>query len=656
MKKSLYFAIASLALVGCSDEFLGEGQGTGVKENLDNAIMFKSSFKGLTRADKVGAEAADLLGKNFVVMGTKGGTIGTPSSVVTTTVFDHYNVKWTENTAGTTASNTADWEYVGITPLHAYATAHGISEQSIKYWDYSAGQYDFIAYSGGKNAAAKLVYDAAAAGKLFVTPITPATATIAASGGAYKVTGAVADLADFYIADLVTVPQAQYGNEVSIRFRNITAKVRVGLYETVPGYSIRDVEFYASDDATEKVASDVLTLYSQSPNIYSDGTYTIYYPTVNKEGTDTDNNKAHVSFSASTSGAATTSSYAALDYNNAKTLEGAAGSKTEKKYLGETSNNATYVINSTTKDYTTVLPNEAATALTLRVNYTLVSNDGSNETIKVWGAKAVVPAQYTQWKSNYAYTYLFKISDNTNGATEKLGGAVEGLHPITFDAVVTDSEDGIQETVTTVATPSITTYSPGVQPTANSEYLPSKDIYLMVSDKDKQGSVVNDLTTNGKLMVVTSGDGAAPISEATVMDAMNMGTVDSDVTTGRNGIVLSRVYPEATVTSIPGADGNDITKVTVNGTETAIAASNVVKFTTGASGTVYAYVYFFETGTPSTYNTAVIPANGTDVSSGYYTDFACTTPATGTANGTDVYYQLLTNNNNKYAVKVIKVQ
>lgn len=637
MKNIHYLCLAGLtALASCSsDDFVG---GDGL-QNKNKEISFSTKTAGSTRADKVGAAAAAELNNNFVVMGTKGGTIGTPSSVVTTTVFDHYKVNWAQNTAETTASNSADWEYVGVTPLHAHATANGIGSQEIKYWDYSAGQYDFIAYSGNPT---DLVYDMRTTGKLYVSPVTPASATTSA----YTVNGATAQLANFHIADLVTVPQAQYGNEVQIRFRNITAKVRVGLYEKVPGYSIRDVEFYASDAATEKVASDVLTLYSQSANIYSDGTYTVYYPTVNKNGSDSDNNKAHVSFNPTPStGSSTTSSYAALDYNNAKTLEDGLtpGTKVEKNYLGENSNTATYVTNSTNKPYTTVLPNESATALTLRVNYTLVANDGSKETIKVWGAKAVVPAQYCQWKSNYAYTYLFKISDNTNGQTQALGTGVAGLSAITFDAVSEITEDGRQETVTTVATPSITTYmkeAPNV--TANDEY-PAGTIYVMVQD----GASILSLTGKGQLYDVTGETTNVPATEANVMDALNMNNGATPLV-GRNGLTLTTASSSATITAIPGVNGNDIT----------VTAGQAASFT-AAAGKTYAYVYTVSDAADTEYNTAVVlttePSDWDKDDNVYYTDFDCTVKADfDYVDGT--YYQKLTNNNTTYAVKVIKIK
>lgn len=129
--------------------------------------------------------------------------------------------------------------------------------------------------------------------------------------------------------------------------------------------------------------------------------------------------------------------------------------------------------------YQTVIPNETGTTLTLCVDYTLVADDKSGEEIHVYGAKAIIPAIYAQWKSNFAYTYIFKISDNTNGWTDT-NKTQSGLYPITFDAVVADSEIGNQTTITTVATPSITTYQKGHDITKN-EY-GEGDIYVMVNE------------------------------------------------------------------------------------------------------------------------------------------------------------------------------
>ena len=56
-------------------------------------------------------------------------------------VMDGYKVLFTQGSAGNTASNTADWEYVGIeNPMLSIP-------QTIKYWDHSATSYRFFAYS-----------------------------------------------------------------------------------------------------------------------------------------------------------------------------------------------------------------------------------------------------------------------------------------------------------------------------------------------------------------------------------------------------------------------------------------------------------------------------------------------------------------------------
>lgn len=53
------------------------------------------------------------------------------------TIMEQYKVQWTQNTAGTTTSNVADWEYVGLT--------NGLGQkQNIKYWDELATSYRFF--------------------------------------------------------------------------------------------------------------------------------------------------------------------------------------------------------------------------------------------------------------------------------------------------------------------------------------------------------------------------------------------------------------------------------------------------------------------------------------------------------------------------------
>lgn len=631
MKKNTFIAasVAALAFTACTEnEYIGE---VNDPQGKFAEITFTSKSGAVTRAEKTGAEAATLLGKNFVVGGWKGAS----SITATGKVFDHYNVSWTANTAGTTESNSNDWEYVGVT-TNALSAA---TSQTIKYWDYSQKQYDFMAYSTS-NATVANTGDPTS-GTLVVTGFDANNA----STKAYTVAGAdAADFGKFYLADLVTVQPANYGKPVKITFKNLTAKVRIGIYETIPGYSVKDVKFYESNSATAPMTTNTATLFSTSEKINKAGTFTVYYPTLNNS-TNKDNNVAHVSFAAAATGGA------ASKFTTGSDLIYSSGK------LGVTSNTATY--GKADKAYTSVLPNESMDeALTLRVNYTLVSDDGTGETITVYGAKAIVPAKYCQWKPNYAYTYLFKISDNTNGKTidpndpnppYTPSDTPEGLFPITFDAIVAADQLGNQETVTTVATPSITTYSPTpqIQPTTNNEYLNGSDIYVMVHGTS---ALMDDLASKGKLYTVAGTN----ISEATVMDAAQMNITADGVINGRNGITLTPVNSiTADFTTIPGVDGNIIS----------ITAGQAAKFT--ASTNTYAFIYDFTTGTPtatSTYYKIDFAASAdkpTDFTTNYYVDADGTTQATDSNwdnTDTQSFYKKYTNNGHSYAVKVIKVQ
>lgn len=654
MKKYLFIAASALALASCSSEDFVGTEGGNVDNGANKAINFGGKLGKITRAnDHVGADAAGLLNKKFIVTGFKGEK--QPNGIVTNPVFDHYTVNWVENTAGTTTDNTSDWKYVGLNPQTGLAIVKG--EQTIKYWDYSTGQYDYIAFSSGE-ATIKTGNDTPNGDKeVKVTPVTPGTAT-KPEGGAYTIQGTATALHKCYIADLVTAynptikDKPEYQKEVQLSFRNLTSKVRVAFYETIPGYSVKDVKFYA--DNASKNSKDInetnATLFTQGDatnnKFYGSGTATVYFPHVGTSNLgNSDYNKAHVAIAGSDE--KTTKDFGTLNYTASKDDR-----LTGNNYLSTTTNQPTYAGGADDHYYQIVLPNEAGTTLTLRVNYTLVANDNSGETITVYGAKAIIPAKYAEWKSNYAYTYVFKISDNTNGKTGITEGP-EGLYPITFDAVVADSEIGNQTTITTVATPSITTYQKGHDITKNEYSAATGDIYVMVKKPGKTTTDVPTLATdldNAKLYTVTDPNKVG-ISEATVHDALTIGsTTNGNGFTGRNGIMLTNAKMVANFKTIPGIDGNDIT----------ITEKTAAKFTP-TEGT-YAFVYQLTTGNAETFNTAY-KAKGTEtVAEGgeeYYTDFECTDAnkvAVGTKLKADkIYYQKITNNNNTYAIKVIKV-
>ena len=595
MKKVLFFAVvASLALVSCSDDtYLGDNSPTTVEETTEDAIMFSMKSKSITRADHVGADAAAMLNNKFIVGGFKGA-----STAATNVVFNNYAVEWVENTAGKTESNTSDWEYVGKT-LPSTSTLASGTAQTIKYWDYSQTLYDFVAYSLGNSSS--------------VTP-----SAFNTTNHSFTLAGTEAELTKCYIADRVTVEKADFGKEVTLSFRNVAAKVRVALYETIPGYSVKNVYFYQNNGEGQTgtpISADISSNTSATliGTFNTGGTYTITYPGTTKG--QSDYNKAHVALAAdpAPTTAAVRNTFGALNYT-----AGEGSLSSSNNYLQRTSTTPSFAGSGTY--YQTVLPNETGTVMELRINYTLEANDGSGETITIHGAKAYVPLQFTKWLPNYAYTYIFKISDNTNGWASTSEDDPAGLYPITFDAIVVDSEDNTQSTITTVASPSITTYQKGHNhATDGPEYEPG-DIYVQVM---LDGTLKGDLGSKGQLYTLS-----ADKTEADVLDALNIQTASTSTTiTGRNGLVLTQASSDATISTIPGEDGNNI----------GITAGQAAKFT--ATANTYAYVYDTDTWDGIKVTFASEPADWATIYSNYYTNKACTTAATSTYDGSATYYK-----------------
>lgn len=713
MKKFFYLA-AALALASCSsDDFLGDKE----QHANDGAIHFGFDLKGMSKADQVGATAAATLGGNFIVEGTKGTeATDAPSSTV---VFDNYLVAYKENTAGTTESNTHNWEYVGQeagttnvpeatwTALHAGTT--DAKSQTIKYWDYSTNQYDFIAYSTGK---AKAVTTDPNSGEVKVTRIATGT-TLATAAYSFEAPS-VDELKQVYVTDITPVKKAKYGEVVTLKFKNLTSKIRMGIYETVPGYSVSNVQFYV-DDATlinADVSANKATLFSDDKTtngIATSGTVAVYYPHIGTDNaSEADYNKASVTVTAGSTKTSTMGFGDLADFADAESHE-ATGN-----YIGRSLPKATMAGNKTQAYYQNVIPTTAGVTLTLRVNYTLTSIDGSGEQIHVYGAKAVVPATYTKWQPNYAYTYIFKISDNTNGWTSKVlvdddddpetpsvPADPAGLHPITFDAVVVAYEDATAEqtTVTTVATPSITTYQQGHTKETNEYSIANgNNVYVQVMDNSTSpATLVDELDADNSLLYAVSD---ADATEAEVMDALINRTNTKDATdpVGRNGITLTKDATNIsnTVTSIVNGVNDDPITVTAG-------QAAEIKISALSAGT-YAYVYVPTAATKDeAIYQAVTPADDTEAANYYEvatTSLAAATSATATAgkvyfvankdaegtitsytfkqtkvgdsvtglyegsipsakattkNTGSFYFDVFNQNNGKYAVKVIKV-
>lgn len=549
MNKFFIAAASALALASCSsDDFLGEIQGN-EQNGATSAINFGGDTGKITRATTKGNAAADLLENNFVVVGFKGSKTDVANNE--TYAFDHYNVNFKDGSAFSTESNRAGWEYVNqdmkVKGADKSLAQSGASQQTIKYWDHSCASYDFIAFSMGKKDAASK----------YATPTHVDKANLATA--AYTLTGDVNTLSECYISDMKTVTEPNYNKtSVSMSFRHLASKVRMALFEIVPGYVISDVKFY-TDTTSPTTDNTEGTLIGEFNN---SGTLTVFFHTTGTvHATEKDYNKAHVRFTKSTTagetGVLNHKGFGAVNYNNQ--VEGTIPAG--KTYLSQNAADPSYC----GAGYQNVLPSEGKpSAITLRIDYKLTSVDGSKETINVKGATATVPAEYTEWKSGYAYTYIFKISQDTNGST---GGTdtKPGLTAISFDAVVVDDEaNGLQETITTFSDNSFTTYGykDNKVTTNGNEYVNGTDIYATVyvpaAGEDPAKTVAPQ-----KLYTVTLEDGATQtINEASVANALVKGTPDATAKTwtvtdyaGKKMVVTEKTGVASEVTSVPAGPG-----------------------------------------------------------------------------------------------------
>jgi hypothetical protein len=631
MKKKLFFTAFALALfAGCSDnDYVGDQASLNAVTG-NGAISFGFDVPTPTRA--AGAAAATKLNNQFIVYAEKNES-GKDAPTAGNLVINNYVVNYVTNSAYTSTSNTKDWEYVGFKfddgtaaiPTTSYSTNitphSGTGDQTIKYWDYAASNYVFTAVS----AKPADISD----GKVKITKVTAGTTDEYEKGYEVTVTDG-ADLASLYFADRVNIAQSndkdrtaanKYGGNVQFTFRNAVSQVRVGMYETIPGYQVKVTKFYYADAAnpafsgmtSENTTNFVANIPNVSPasgKTSVPGTFTVkYFPKSTENDAAGISNHPTVSFVA--------------DPATGKKNYLSLGTGVYNTALATTS--ATPTFDQTAGAFTTVFPQETNAAnLKLKIDYQL-SNTVTGETINITGKTAEVPAQYLQWKPNFKYTYLFKITDDE-------------LYPITFDAVTIEAEDGTVEYITTVTEPSITTFGVkgGKYVAGKNEYEAGSDIYAtFMNGSSVQKPSLTETTKANYVQIysVTTSDATNfPITEVSVAERLATtpsGTAKltcTNITTNATDTYFNSVAP-AVVETVPSEDGKTKT-------------IDALKLTGVKAGT-YAVEIVTYTGSVLAAETSL---------DGYYSVSGDTySAASGTADGSSTYYKQVK------TYKVIKV-
>jgi len=322
---------------GGGDDDLGAPQTAGQKEELV-PITFNGSQgieSAVTRAS--GTPLHDAGVNQFHVWGYKNMTSGTQ------TVFPYYQVDWRANSAATSTTNTNNWDYIGT-----------VSDQTIKYWDWSAQAYRFFAVTGCDSHEAD---DPNNAYKINITADASSASAIDDAPYFSRLWYSTGHPTDY--------PDKQFGKPVTLEFVKPYARVRF-IYNyvypregiTLSGQKFRpSVDVSAGEDAKVKIPRK--------------GVVTVTYPL---------------------SGADKESYSMVADADKSTRLEAFT-----EDFDPE---NDTKIYSTCDKGWYTVIPNTSQVSYTLTVSI----NGGTPKT-------AVVPEEYMQWKPGYSYTYIFKITD-----------------------------------------------------------------------------------------------------------------------------------------------------------------------------------------------------------------------------------------------------
>ena len=447
MKKCLYLALAAITFAACTND---ADYSLSEQGNPDNAIGFQVMGRNtITRATSLNQAGH----YNFGVFGYKstdrvnpimgnylvgyfdndkgyertGSTVGDQPGVADGQSYWMYDGMGKDQYSGTYAGGTPDRFYLSNNPL-----------QYVKYWDKSAPTTCFYAYApyvGSEIPGERVTYvdgtKQSATGE--------DTYVMNFPNGTIKAGYDDASKYEFMYAS-TTVSSGDYGHDVSLDFKRLVAKVNIKFWEEVPGYKVRILDL---KEGTYEGVQAAASIKDGSSGLYG-----------YKGGKYYTSNGAKIQFA---NGALLgIKQYAGTIANNTETLKFDAptaakiGENRPEASASATTyyaipKGATANVLSAGADYsaTGAAPDAdlELTGFTFHVTYELTAED-TGEHIIVKNATVHVPCDYCNWDMNKHYTYIFKITSNSNGYTDSDPTinptdpevpTIETLYPIVFD-------------------------------------------------------------------------------------------------------------------------------------------------------------------------------------------------------------------------------
>ena len=452
MKNYVFLAMSAALLAACSNDVALDHAGTQSAETVDNAIGFQFINRNSVTSRVEGSAADEATNKrllnnnghyNFGVFAYKS-SLETGSSFSLSSaskVMENYLVGYgsPDTDTGTESTNkygykfgadqttllSSRWAYEKLgSSEYSHSDDDGYYKSSVdfyksnnekqylKYWDLSTSQTDFFAYAPylyGKNEEN-----------------TQNTAKVETKDSktliSFPMTDGYDDASKYdFIAAHKKVEKSGYSESVQIDFKRLSAMIRIGFYEEIAGYQVKilNLKQETGDDAVGVSAAPAKKNTSGTPTysygtLYYKGTGTGTYPATSST---TDDNVELSVQGASDGVYSNTVSGSTHKYLNFKIPVLASGA-----YISTNKDDPSM---SDTKYY--LIPDNGTnkTGLTFHVTYQLIAED-TGETITVYNATVHVPYQkaddentkYCDWKSNYVYTYIFRLTKGTSGDTD----------------------------------------------------------------------------------------------------------------------------------------------------------------------------------------------------------------------------------------------
>ena len=442
MKKSVLFAVATMALASCSSDGLVNNSSSGGGEA---PIAFSVEKKNITRGTQ---NLEDTKHYNFGVWAYK--VKGSNSQLVmdnylvgysnetTKKGYEHSGCSTWAATIGDQDDHTSPWFYENLgTSEYTYTGTDGYytkndgnytsanANQYLRYWDLAYTNTNFYAYAPYRKAGVSF----------------DGNKTITVEHSAQTAGYDDPSLQEFIFAG------AQATNEkledVKLQFKHLGAQVNLRFYESVRGYKVQII------DVTTNGAGIQATPATKSGDTYTKADYyttcgaTIDYSTittpiatVNHTGATT--TQANLKFTIPGTSNGLTNITAPVTGKTYNVIPEAVTTGTQKTYA-----------TSPTVYYPVAQPTTSEVGFTFHVSYKLIAEDNGEE-ITVKDARVYVPAYVMNgtnkeyiaaWQPNTKYTYTFKITESSTGSTNPTNPDITTpsvpttpqVYPIVFD-------------------------------------------------------------------------------------------------------------------------------------------------------------------------------------------------------------------------------